>query len=476
MAGEVHDEAGTAPDVEAETDAEVGAEAGAEAGPLVTLALLTTLVVDGVLAAAIAIADFGYGQGLVHIVGIGLWGAVAVLNAVAAWNVTQHHVHGFASVLLAQVAALVLAGYVLLAGYQSPQRVVGVQVLALVVAVAAAGWVVYLVVKVPLSSSRTFSTGWKVVSASFALMSFFSLWLTTTYLPSTSRPLVDLTTALAKVDSNADTTVLKATITLHNRGLASAVVVGSVYRVHYGQPAGLPFTGPVSIDSFGSTVSEITTHQDDLLGRAFDFTAANTSDYTGKEYILKADEIMPMREFLLPGQTWSTEAVVTVPTNVEATVRLTAQIALITDRYLGDTRACQGATTNQLGADFGREAHTVHVVSLPDQSADGFTDPSAEVTTREVDYMCVQTALLPQSAVQNLVGNHPSLRTNYVLADGSVDEDRVPYLVTSFQNSGVPSGDAGIRQVQRIDAKNPTAVIESRSEYGVPGPADRSGG
>ena len=66
--------------------------------------------------------------------------------------------------------------------------------------------------------------------------------------------------------------------------------------------------------------------------------------------LLKADEILPMHVFVLPGQAWSTEAVVTVPTAVAGTVKLTAQIALITDRYLGYTRACRGATTNQVSA------------------------------------------------------------------------------------------------------------------------------
>ena len=40
-------------------------------------------------------------------------------------------------------------------------------------------------------------------------------------------------------------------------------------------------------------------------------------------------------------------------------------------------------------------------------------NPSASPKPGPLDYLCVQTKLLPQSGVQNLVGNHPSIRTFY---------------------------------------------------------------
>ncbi len=189
-----------------------------------------------------------------------------------------------------------------------------------------------------------------------------------------------------------------------------------------------------------------------------------------------------------------------VPYSYPTTVRLTAQIALLTDRYLGDTRACHDATTNQLGSNFLREARTVHratlrafgtpvpvipSTSLPPPTTDSplpFTGPpSAKATApahrATLDYLCVRTALQPQSEVQNLTGNHPSIKTVYVLSGGPhMDASRFPYLVVGYENGAKTSSDeVALRQAQAIDAKNPTAVIESRSEYLVLDPSAKRG-
>jgi hypothetical protein len=334
-------------------------------------------------------------------------------------------------------------------------------------------------------------------------MSLFSLWLTTSYLPSTERPMVDLTTSLTKVDQNAQSTAVKATITLHNRGLASAVIVGSAYRVVSSSEPSLPFTGPASDASFVSNSDPpIRNELDQGLATEFGFVAPPDESIYGAG-VLGSGEIAPMREFLLPGQTWSTEVVFNVPyapyTTYPTRVRLTAQIALLTDRYLGDTRACQNATTNQLGSNFLREARTVHratlrafgtpvpvspPTSLAPPTTDSslpFTGPSAKATAparREtLDYLCVRTALQPQSEVQNLTGNHPSIKTVYVLSGAPhMDASRFPYLVVGYENGAKTSSDeVALRQAQAIDAKNPTAVIESRSEYLVLDPTAKRG-
>ena len=319
-----------------------------------------------------------------------------------------------------------------------------------------------------------------MVAAGFSLLGLFNIWLQTSYLPSKQRPMVDMTTSLTREESTTTNTVLKADITLHNRGLANAVIVGSLYRITYDADYGLPATGPADgaslfngapFDLAGSPAAA-TTYQETQLAAAFNFTGANHDDFTGGNVrLLRADEIAPMREFLLPGQTWSTEAVVSVPTAYAATLRLTAQVALITDRYLGDTKACGNGTANQWSSGFLAQARQIHTKTT---------------ASRRVDSLCVETALSPQSAVQALVGDRPSIRSYYVLADGtpadfhevlSGDADRdfgigdTPYLVTTYQNgSGNKTYGEGIRAAQAIDAQDPSAVIESRAEYGVPRP------
>jgi hypothetical protein len=431
-------------------------------------ALLVTLAVDCGLAAAIAILNLGYGHGIAHLVGMVLWISVAAVNGVAVWNVVQRGESEDANVLLAQVMALVLAGYVFVAAYQSPERNPPAKWAALAVAVVAGLWIVILIVTQRETSARTFSRGWKVVSASFVLLSFFSLWLTTSYLPSTQRPLVDLATSLTTIDHNAKTTVMKATITLHNRGTVSAVIVGSAYRVVAIPDQRLPATGSVS--SFQTTGidhgSDDVTFQDDVLATAFDFTGPNVNAFSGKYDVIKADEIAPMREFLLPGQTWSTESVFEVPNDRASTLRLTAQIAFITDRYLGDTRACSGGSANQNDAGFEAHARRVRRTQVP---ADY---PYGGIPGDNLDYMCVETALEPQSAVQHIVGNEPSIKTYIILSDGNIEDvTRVPYLVTAFETSGGTSGsDDNPQQSKKVDERNPSAVLESRSEYRLAGP------
>ncbi len=484
---------------------------GTDLSWLVYVALLATLAVDAVLAAGVAVLDTQYGQGAGHLLGVGLWAATAVINAFAVWNVARKRRRWFANVLLAQVLALIMAVYVLWVDEQSPDPGSPARWVALVVALVAGAWIALLVLRAPGSSAHAFGTSWRVVAATFSLLGLFSIWLQTSYLPSQSRPLVDLTTSLTSETSTATTTVLKADITLHNRGLANAVIVGSVYRITY-QPV-LPFTGPSGVEEFGSGNADLlrpthlTTDVDDPLAQAFDFTNPNTNAYPGSGggILLAADEIDSLRTFLLPGQTWSTEVVVKVPIDEPGTARLTAQIALLTSRYLGDTRACQGGTVNQHEPGFLAQAQKVHVLddlpleptttttSSPSTSVDPgepsttttttAPNPSAEPNFRRVDFMCVQTELTPQNAVADLVGDDPSIRTYYVLADGpdnlfsrQVDAvasgdvvGDVPYLVTTFQNgSGTTSAERDIHATHAIDAQNPSAAISSHSEYGVP--------
>jgi len=412
---------------------------------LLLWALLATLLVDSALAATIAVLNVGYGSGVGHILGTSMWIAVAVLNLVAVREVLHRRPGLVASVLLAQVSALVMAGYVLVQVVDSPKRDPWIRLVAFPVAAVAVAWIVYVILKAPNRSGATFSRGWKTVSAVFAVMSLISLWLTTSYLPSTQRPLVDLTTSLTPLPgATADSTVLKATITLHNRGLASAVVVGSLYRIHLSEnqgPTALPLTDSFGIDRLGQEAATLEalpattirsdsfaapaaptsapsdtapagtatsttasapantpeadgkiteTHQDAVLKAAFDFTAANEHAFIGYENVLKADEIAPMREFLLPGQTWSTESVVTVPTAQASTVRLTAQVALITDRYLGATRACYGGTVDHHGVTFQQEAHAVGVTYAP--RADS---PEQPTYSERLDFLCLETTLEP---------------------------------------------------------------------------------
>jgi len=80
------------------------------------------------------------------------------------------------------------------------------------------------------------------------------------------------------------------------------------------------------------------------------------------------------------------------------------------------------------------------------------------------------------------VGNRPQIRTYYVLSALRAEaarepavivgnqNDRLPFLVTTYRNSGDSdtSGSDG-REARKVDGQNPSAVLESRSEYGVAG-------
>ena len=56
---------------------------------------------------------------------------------------------------MAQAGALVLAGYVLVGAYQSPQKDAPVRWVTVAVTVVAVGWIAFLLVKAPLHDIAT---------------------------------------------------------------------------------------------------------------------------------------------------------------------------------------------------------------------------------------------------------------------------------------------------------------------------------
>jgi len=549
--------------------------AGSDGNRVQCVAVLATLVAEGALAATIGVVNLRYGAGVAHLLETGMWFGVAALCGFAAFEVVDKGAHGtrghtgqFAAVLLAQVMALVLAAYVIISWLLASNHTSRVPVaVATPVAAVAAFWVVYLLARRPTDWKETVSTSTKVITAAVAFLGLFGFSLSS-YIPHAERPRVDLATSLAEEQGTAASkpgseVALKATITIHNRGDAAAVVIGSLYRIQ-SKPAGRqgvdfagdPTTGGYSFNRRSEADYEVQMEDSNAGGgRWIDFGATNSSaelstpDRVPRPTLLEADEIAPMEQRILPGQTWSTEVTVSVPAAEATTVRLTAEVQVIGEQYLGEARVCDSDNSQypqDLGSPDERDVtFNPHVVrrlplgqdggpvktSFEDSFVTGVgqstetgilptTAPSASIEVGadgqsrsrysgtyeqralfEVRYLCMERELIPQSAVQALVDKRATIRTYYILSSPPVafgeDFYSAPDFFSVFQPTDQPfwpdaspeafdenvathaqyrfDTKAGSKEAQttgvakKLDKKNPTSYVESRSEYEVKG-------
>jgi hypothetical protein len=172
--------------------------------------LLVILFVEGigvlVLAAGefyLATTPFGHlGAGILLAIGIAnLWAFDSVRRGAATWA---------REAVIAQVLALILAGYVIFIDWRSPGISRPVMAVAGTVGVVALLWIIVLADRARVKWTKTAA----IVAALFPLAALLQFWLQTYYIPQTSRPVVDISPELSEQGRTEQTIYLSAKVTL----------------------------------------------------------------------------------------------------------------------------------------------------------------------------------------------------------------------------------------------------------------------
>ena len=397
--------------------------------------LLATVLLDGILAVGIAVRDAQLTHSAASTLGSVMWLTAGVVNLTAAYAIVGRIRIWLVSSVVGQLFVALLALYIAIIDLRSPVRqFTGVSGLALVIGGIGVVWVCVLVRWVPRSVHR----GVAALAVVFPLLGLFQFWYETDYVPRNSTPMVDIQVALKEVSRSGSTVHLAADLTLHNRGSAEADSIGSLLRIT-AYPSGAEIQQP-SANAIARAMDE------GLASRDFRDEPLPTN---GRR-LLYADDFFPVGgSFLTPGETDSFHVTVDVDASEVSHVKVSADVGLIAQRDMGAVHACFGRRRDVADPKF------LAQITKPTDYA-GFK------------FLCAETDLEPRNVVQDLVADHPSIRTYLVLSDPARPDAEYPQFSLDYgTGSSFTSTKFDRRISQSINAANPSAIAEATDEYVV---------
>jgi hypothetical protein len=397
--------------------------------------LFTTVLLGGLLAVILAVRDAQLTHSAASTLGSAMWLTAGVVNLVAAYAIVGRYRVWLVSSVVGQLFVALLALYVWIIDLRSPMRqLTGLSGVALVIGGIAVAWVCVLVRHVPRSIHR----GVAAVVVLFPLLGLFQLWYETDYVPRNSTPMVDIQVALKEVGRTGSTIHLEADLTLHNRGSAEADSIGSLLRItEYARS-----TKPQE-----PSANAVARAMDEGLA-ARDFRAEPLP--TSGRHLLYADDFFPVGgSFLTPGETDTFHIAVDVDASAASHVKLSADVGFIAQRDMGSIHTCTGRRVDESDPQF-----LARVTKPTDYG--GFK------------FLCVETDLEPRNVVQDLVADHPSIRTYIYLSDPGQPDAEFPQFAVEYGTGGSFNSPSYNRRIaQSINAANPTGIAEATDEFVV---------
>jgi hypothetical protein len=377
------------------------------------------------------------------LVGSALLLATGVACALASARVLMRSSNAVIVGVVSQIFIVCLAIYVWLVDLRSPvSQLLGVTGVALATGAVALAWVCYLAHYVRGALTKAAA----VAVALFPLIGLVQFWLQTEYLPQTSHPMVDSSVELVPTGATGPVVHVTAKVTMHNRSTVQADVHAALLRVTAyptggtSQPAG----SDVLVNSLGPAAE----------GAKRNFREVPT--LPGDARVLYAEVFALPDEgvMLSPGETWQFNRVIDVDSRVVRVARLTLEGVIVTQRRLKDVHTCDEPQVS-----FGKEPVKYMFVA---QSLHELFGGAAHG-------LCTESQFAPSSVVQDLVADHPLLRT-YTVVDirGTESPTLLPFLGTRERMGDL----LGLVDIQnKIDNSYPTVSIQDSAEY-APSDAD----
>jgi hypothetical protein len=393
------------------------------------LFLLVTLVVDGLGALALSWCNVITATSLLGTLGSVFLLAIAAAN-LWALNAALRAGHSWArDSVIAQLSVLLAASYFLWHETRSLIKLNWTTVavdwmnwtrlgappakIAILVALIAAGWILFLWGRATVKWTTTSVT----VAAVVGLAGFLQFWLQNYYIPQAQMPQVDLSVDLSQQGRSGPVTHLSAKVTIHNRGTVPVEVAGALMRVIAYTPAPQQRIDQRSWDQ---------QCQGDLR-----FSAIIHEDYRANPILAESAQLIYAgyfmngpEGFLTPGETDTVVREVDLPANFSF-ARLSATAVFYNDRQLKERRPCEAYRPDNSGEE-----------AIP-SAANGH-------------FYCVEYEFAPTNVIERIIAERPVIRV---------------WVITDAENTG--------REYPRIDwsegtAYDPAAMVPDPDLISMP--------
>jgi hypothetical protein len=447
------------------------------------ICLLVTLGVDCL--GALALAGGQFWMTAPHPTPFGTLAAIALLaigimNGWAFNSVRRATPTWARDAVIGQLLVSLLAGYVVVTDWQSPIINPYVMTTAASVLTAALLWFGLLAAKSRVQWTTKTAA---IVAALFPLAGLLQFWMETYYIPSTSTPLVDISTELSPQGWTGSTIHLSAKVTIHNRGTVSVLVANTLMRVT-AYPATIPPKTRIHVNPCDNTPDQNTYWcfladglNPSLSSNDIDFPIVRTPPASAD--VLYANTLGSPTYFLVAGETDTFQREVDIESKYHL-ARLSVSGIFLTERRIDDIRSCQANHASE-NANLDQFSHAVEEVQGRVQVQDQLQQvPASKSVPHFGHFFCREYAFAPADVIEKLIANHPAIKVQTWLDDPSDSTlDEYPRLYEGFGTLGTAYGayrnrDSFDQPVidqsleHRVAEAYPSGVNTSEFEYALP--------
>jgi hypothetical protein len=359
---------------------------------------------------------------------------------------------------IAQVFVLFLAGYVIVTDLRSPTINWYVITTAVLVLVAACLWFVLLAPRSELEWTKTAL----IITALFPLAGLLQFWLQNYYIPSTTMPVVDISTELSPQGWSGPVIHLTAKVTIHNRGTTSVNVASSMMRVT-AYPLMIPEKTKFHVNPCWWTPAR----KEDWCQLANGFDPSGIEPDTDFRVNPTLPDVMaPIRptasqllyagtlqtEFLMAGETDTYQRNVDIDSRQVLLARLSVSTIVLTARRIEDIRSCVGKHTSIY--------EDASQYSLEVQQAQQLQAAAA------VHYFCREYDIAPGNFIEKLIADHPAMQVYTWLNNPFHAGTEYPLITAAFSTVGrFDLSDPRQRLERKLQEVYPASEMTSESEY-----------
>lgn len=436
------------------------------------ICLLVTLGVDCLAALALAVGQFL--MTATHPTLFGTLAAAALLaigvaNGWAFNSVRRAEPTWARDAIIAQLLVFLLAIYVVVTDWQSPIINPYVMATAVLVLAAALLWFGLLAARSRVQwTTRTAL----IIAALFPLAGLLQFWMQTYYIPSTSKPPVDISTELSPQGWTGSKIHLSAKVTIHNRGTGTVLVANTLMRVT-AYPLTIPGETQIQVNPCENKTPD--KYEDwcrlaDGLNPSpnstdVDFPVVRTPP--ASRQLLYADTLGSPTYFLVAGETDTFQREVDIESTDFGLARLSASAVFLTERGIVDIMSCQGKHASENG-DFGQFSSEIQQVQGQVQVQGQLQQVQASAgDPRFGHFFCREYAIAPSDVIEKLIANHPAIRVETWLDNPSNNTvDEYPRVYEYFGTLGTLDQPVTDQRLEsRLEEANPSGVNTSESEY-----------
>jgi heme/copper-type cytochrome/quinol oxidase subunit 4 len=419
--------------------------------------LLVTLGVDCLLALALAGGQFLMPPTFFGTLAATTLLAIGIANGWALNSVRRSVPTWARDAFIGQVFVLFLAGYVIVTDVRSPTINWYVMVTAVLVLAVAFLWFIFLAPKSEFEWTKTAL----IVTALLPLAGLLQFWLQNYYIPSTSMPLVDISTELSPQGWSGPIIHLSAKATIHNRGTSAVNVAGSLIRV-----TAYPLMVPEETKFHVNPCWWTPARNEDWCRFANGFDPSGVEvDTDCRVSPTLPDLIAPIRtsasqlvyasspasEFLMGGETDTYQRDVDIDSRKVLLTRLSVSAIFLTARRIEDIRSCVGKHAS-VYEDLSRFSSEVK--------------RTQQLQPAGVHYFCREYDIAPGNFIEKLIANHPAMQVYTWLNNPHHYATEYPSIAAQFGTVGRFDQSDPRQQLERkLEKVYPASAMTSESEY-----------